>query len=174
VSLKSQAPSGCDDQGSPTVGTPIGIRSGVDSPEPICIPPEMRSRHVHIIGAPGTGKTTLMTAMILDDIRQGAGVAVIDPHGEIVERVLHLLPERDIERTVHLRPGEPDWVPIWNPLNCGLHASAARIIDTLAGAFKAARLSMGDRPEHLLRHALLAILQLPGGHLQDVANLLRK
>lgn len=173
MSSKPRRPSRDDDQGRFASGTPIGVRLDGKARHPICIPPEMRLMHVHITGSAATGKTTLMGAMILDDIRHGAGLAVIDPCGDLVEHVLHHLTERDIERTVHLRPGEPDFVPIWNPLNCGLRVPIARIADALANSLSVINTSFSDRTQHLLRHGLYAILRLPRGHLSDLANLLR-
>ena len=94
MSSKSQRPSSHNDQDLLVLGTPIGVRRDSEARNPVCIPSEMRGRHVHLIGLPGTGKSMLMETMILDDIRQGAGVAVIDPHGELVEGLLHLVPDQ--------------------------------------------------------------------------------
>jgi hypothetical protein len=60
---------------------------------PVCIGTEDRMRHTFIIGQTGTGKSTLMESMILQDIRAGRGVAVIDPHGEMIESILGGIPE---------------------------------------------------------------------------------
>ena len=76
----------------------------------------IRAKHTHLIGRTGTGKSTTQEHMILGDIRRGDGVAVLDPHGDLVERLLCLIPESDVERTIYFDPGDPDWIPIWNPL----------------------------------------------------------
>ena len=49
-----------------------------------------RRRHMYIIGQTGTGKSTMMKNMMIDDVREGRGVCVIDPHGEFVDSVLEL------------------------------------------------------------------------------------
>jgi hypothetical protein len=54
------------------------------------------------------GKSSLMERMILDDLAKGFGVAVLDPHGDLVERLLCSLPEHEIERTIYFNPGERD------------------------------------------------------------------
>ena len=61
--------------------------------QPIDIGSEDRMRHSFIIGQTGTGKSTLMESMILQDIRAGRGLAVIDPHGEMVDSILGRIPE---------------------------------------------------------------------------------
>ena len=84
------------------IGRPVGRKPRSKPPDPLCIPPDMRSKHVHIIGAPGGGKSTLMEAIILDGIRHGEGVLFLDPHGGTTKRLLHhisgtpCLPDRDI------------------------------------------------------------------------------
>ena len=60
---------------------------------------EDRFRHMFVMGQTGTGKSTLMESMILQDIRAGRGVAVIDPHGELVEPILGKIP-KDREKDV--------------------------------------------------------------------------
>ena len=60
--------------------------------QPVLISPDDRMRHVFIVGQTGTGKSTLMEAMILQDIRAGRGVGVIDPHGELVESIIGKIP----------------------------------------------------------------------------------
>jgi len=99
---------------------------------------------------------------------------VIDPHGTLVERLLALVPKEHADRVIYVDPGDPDWVPIWNPLQCRSALGPHRIADDLLGAFKSFMQGSGDRLEHLLRHALLALAQLPGTSLLDVSNLLRQ
>ena len=53
--------------------------------------------------------------MILEDIHEGAGVGVLDPHGDMVERLLCLIPEEHVEKTIYFNPADRDWVPLWNP-----------------------------------------------------------
>ena len=64
--------------------TPIGLLDDANSRRPVAIPLYLRLRHTHVIGAVGTGKSTLMEQMALHDILGGYGVAVLDPHGSLV------------------------------------------------------------------------------------------
>jgi hypothetical protein len=154
-------------------GTPIGTSNFAGKVIPVCIPPNLRGRHTHLIGRPSMGKSSLMERMILDDLAQGCGAAVLDPHGDLVERLLGLLPEAAIGRTIYFNPGDPDWVPLWNPLRPVPGQDLGRTADDLVGAFKSFVTGWGDRLEHLLRHSFYALLHLPGSSLLDVSNLFR-
>lgn len=156
-----------------TMGTRIGFCEYAGRLEPVCIPQALRGRHARLIGRPRQGKSSMMECMILDDLEKGTGVAVIDPHGDLVERILHMLPERDIERTIYLDPGNADWVPIWNPLQPIPGQDLGRTADDLVGAFKSFVTGWGDRLEHLLRHTFYGLLHLPGSTLLNASNLLR-
>ncbi len=156
-----------------TTGTRIGFCEYAGRLEPVCIPLALRGQHARVIGRPRQGKSSMMEYMILDDLEKGAGVAVIDPHGDLVERILHLLPERDIARTIYLDPGDSNWVPIWNPLQRISGQDLGRTADDLVGAFKSFVTGWGDRLEHLLRHTFYGLLHLPGSTLLDASNLLR-
>ena len=156
-----------------TTGTPIGTctMAGVD--RHVCIPLNARNCHTHLIGRSGKGKSSLLEFMILDDLARGDGVAVLDPHGDLVERLLDLLPSSAADRVIYLNPGDLQWVPIWNPLALVPGQDAGRMADDLVGAFKSFVTGWGDRLEHLLRHAIHALLHIPGSTLLDVYNLLR-
>lgn len=67
---------------------------------PICLDVPDRLRHMFILGQTGTGKSTLMESMILQDIRAGSGVALIDPHGELVDQLLGRIPAERIDDVV--------------------------------------------------------------------------
>jgi hypothetical protein len=93
-------------------GTQIGTCSIANRQQPVCIPRKMRMRHTHLIGRPGTGKSTLEEHMIIDDIKNGDGVAVLDPHGDLAERLLGLIPEEYVDKVIYFDPSDPYWVPI--------------------------------------------------------------
>lgn len=84
-----------------THGTPIGFTHRSGSKRLIHIPPDLRRFHTHVIGSTGCGKSSLLGNMILSDVQRGDGVAVFDPHGDLIEWLLHELPESAIERTIH-------------------------------------------------------------------------
>jgi hypothetical protein len=157
-----------------SIGTPVGVSSYADLHQNVCIPDDMRAKHVHLIGRPGQGKSSVIEFMVLHDISQGHGVAVLDPHGRLILRLLHLIPAECADRVIYIDPSDPEWVPIWNPLSCHDGLNRARIADDLVRAFKGFVSGWGDRLEHLLRHAFFALLHLPHTSLLDVSNLLRQ
>ena len=155
-------------------GTPIGKCEYAGIEYPVCISPEFRRRSTHIIGRPGYVKSTTMARMILDDIDKGMGVAVLDPHGDLIEDLLCMIKEKHIEKTIYFDPGDPDSVPLWNPLKRRPGQDVSRTADNLVAAIKSVVTGWGDRLEHLLRHGLYALLQLPDSTLLDLSDLLRR
>jgi len=134
----------------------------------------VRGRHTHLIGASGMGKSTTEEHMILDDIEKGDGVAVLDPHGDMVERLLCLIPEKHVERVIYFNPADPDWVPLWNPLDRIPGQEIGRTANDLVIAIKSFVESggWGDRLENILRNMIFGLLHLPGGTFLDISNLL--
>ena len=74
--------------------------------KPVYITEDDRRRHVYIVGQTGTGKSTLMTNMVVDDIRQDKGVAIIDPHGDLIETILGLIPEKRMDEVIVFDPSD--------------------------------------------------------------------
>ncbi|TSC75944.1 MAG: hypothetical protein G01um101430_114 [Parcubacteria group bacterium Gr01-1014_30] len=68
--------------------------------------PDDRRRHFYIIGQTGTGKSVLLQEMIRQDIEAGQGVALIDPHGDIAEKVLELVPPERAEDVIYFNPSD--------------------------------------------------------------------
>jgi hypothetical protein len=154
-------------------GTPLGSYEYAGKIYPVCIPLYLRSRSTHIIGKPGMGKSTTMAYMILDDIKRGMGVAVIDPHGDLIKDLLCCIPEEYIERIIYFDLSIPDYVPIWNPLKRSKGQDISRTADDLLAAMKTVFSNgWGDRMEHILRHCLYAILHLPDSTFSDLSNLI--
>lgn len=152
-------------------GMLIGYRRQGGQRIPIHLPESALQRHGHLLGASGMGKSYLMETMCLQDIQKGCGVAVIDPHGDLVQRILGLLPEDALDRTVYFNPGDPDYVPMWNILSApGLDPS--RLADEFTGAFRAISEGWGDRLAHILRNVLSGLITLDGATLLDVPVLL--
>lgn len=89
----------------PTQGTKIGESDFKGDIRPIFITDEDRRRHVYIIGQTGTGKSALITNMAAEDIAQGKGVAVLDPHGDLIEKILSLVPKERADDVILFDPG---------------------------------------------------------------------
>ena len=158
-----------------STGTCIGTCSYAGERMAVCIPPEVRARSTHLIGGPGVGKSTTEEHMVLSDIDQGYGVAVLDPHGDLIERLLCLIPERYVERIIYLNPGDPEWVPLWNPISRIRGQDISRATADIVRAIQSFVSSggWGDRLENLLRNIIFSVMHLPHGTFLDVSNLLR-
>ena len=154
-------------------GAPLGISMCSGERRPVCIPAELRLRHMHTIGATGHGKSTVLEHQVLYDIRMGHGVAVLDPHGRLVERLLRLIPHEFADRVAYFNPGDPTWVPLWNPLRPVSGQDIGATADNLVEAFKKVVSHWGDRLENLLRHAFFAALNMPGMTFLDISDLMR-
>jgi hypothetical protein len=155
-------------------GTPIGTTSVAGQRRTICIPDWLRLCNIHIIGKPRKGKSRLLELMIMDDIKKGHGVVVIEPHHDLVARLLSLMPEDAIDRVIYFNPADPDWVPLWNPLHKIPGQDIGRITDDLIGVLRSFVTGWGDRMENILRHSIFGLLHLPGSSLRDVYDILCK
>ncbi len=77
---------------------------------------EDRRRPLYIVGKTGMGKSTLLLNMIVQDIEYGNGVAVFDPHGDLVERLLDYIPSRRVNETIYFNPADMEYPIAFNPL----------------------------------------------------------
>jgi len=90
----------------PTEGIILGENVYQGMKSTIRIAREDRRRHIYIIGQTGTGKTTLLKNMIIQDIKNGDGVCFIDPHGDVAQEILGLIPKERIEDVIYFNPGD--------------------------------------------------------------------
>ena len=95
-----------------------------------------RRRHMYLIGKTGTGKTTAMENMALQDIQAGRGVAFIDPHGESVEKILNFIPPNRINDTVYFNPADVDYPFAFNVLESVGPSHRHLVASGLVGVFK--------------------------------------
>jgi hypothetical protein len=118
--------------------------------------------HVHVIGATGSGKSTLMIHMILSDIAAGRGVLVIDPKGDLVLDLLDRIPERAAQRLVLIDPDDSAPPPCLNPLDLAPGADLDNAVDNLVGIFRRIFSGFwGPRTDDILRAASLTLLRTP-------------
>jgi hypothetical protein len=120
---------------------------------------EARMRHVHVVGASGTGKSTLLVSMILQDIAAGHGLAVIDPHGDLVDQVLGFLPESRAEDVIVFDPADPEHVVGWNILSASSDPEKEMLASDLVAVFRRLSTSWGDQMTAVLANAILAFLE---------------
>lgn len=132
-----------------------------------------RRRHIYIIGKTGTGKTTLMRNMVLQDMQAGQGLAVLDPHGDFFEYILENIPAHRVEDVVVMDPSDQDFPVALNMLEMFDPDQRSLLASGLVDVFKARfAFSWGPRMEHLLRNILLTLLEVPGATLLSVPRIL--
>jgi hypothetical protein len=160
----------------PKEGVLLGHNSyrGVDTP--IHFSPDDRRRHLYMIGQTGTGKTTMFLNMIAQDIRAGRGVGVIDPHGDLIEDILLMVPPERQEDVILFDPRDSERPLGFNILEVRDEAQKDLIVNEVVQILQklAARLnpeSIGPMFEHYLRNALLALIEDPDATLIDVPRM---
>ena len=125
-----------------------------------------RLLHTYVIGQTGTGKSTLIENLARQDLNRGQGFCLIDPHGELAEAL------SDHPHVLHWRVSDPNAVMGYNPL---LSVSASRRHLVVSGLIEALKKQWADawgpRMEHLLRYAVLALLEQPQADLRDIMRL---
>ncbi len=132
-----------------------------------------RRRHLAILGKTGTGKTTLLQNLLIADIRAGRGVACIDPHGDLADSLLELIPKSRTNECVVFDVGDVAYPLSFNLLACNDPAQRPLVASGIVSAFKKIYGTMwGPRLEHILRNALLALLEIPGSSLVQILPLL--
>jgi len=132
-----------------------------------------RRAHMYVIGKTGTGKSTLLETLIRQDIGGDQGVALLDPHGDLVERVLAAVPERRRGDVIYFNVPDTSRPLGFNPLERVAPEKRPLAASGILEVFKKIWLdSWGPRLEHILRHALLALFDQPEATLADVLRLL--
>jgi hypothetical protein len=137
------------------------------------IPQADRLQHVHLIGATGTGKSTLLHSLICQDIAQGRGVAVLDPHGDLIEQILPHIPEERIADVVLIDPSDAEHPVSFNILHAHTDTEKELLASDLVVLFRRFSSSWGDQMNSVFANAILAILESSeGGTLIDLRRFL--
>lgn len=132
-----------------------------------------RRRHMYLIGKTGMGKSTIQENMIVGDIRAGHGLAVVDPHGDLAEKIIEYIPSERIKDVVYFNPADMDFPIAFNVLEQVDPHLRHLVASGLLGVFqKLWADSWGPRLEYILRNAILAILDFPGSTLLGVVRML--
>ncbi len=155
-------------------GTIFGITDYRGKHLPFGIKQEDLNRHMYIIGKSGTGKSTLLKNMIIGEILQGHGIALIDPHGDLAEEVLEYIPERRIEDVIYFNPADSEFPIGFNPIQVKGDDKRQRdiIADSIVGVFKKVFTSWGPRLEYLLYNSIITVLESQGTTLLSIQRIL--
>ena len=132
-----------------------------------------RRNHVYVLGKTGMGKTALLRNMILADIWRGAGVGVIDPHGDLADDIIDKIPPERSDDVVYFNPSDREYPIAWNLVDTIPPDDRPNTADFLVEAFKDLfGASWGPRLQFILYHALRACLDAQNTTLLDVYRML--
>ncbi|MBI4094923.1 MAG: DUF87 domain-containing protein [Candidatus Liptonbacteria bacterium] len=130
---------------------------------PVRLSDDDRRRHIYVVGQTGTGKSTLMTKMVIDDIQRNRGVAMIDPHGDLAETILGYIPKNRAQDLIYFDPSD-----LWRPVGLNMldfnydrPEEKTFIVNEMQGIFN--KLfppeTMGPMFEQYMRNALLLLME---------------
>jgi type IV secretory pathway TraG/TraD family ATPase VirD4 len=142
-----------------------------------------RERHMYVIGGTGNGKSTLLLYAIVQDILAGRGVGIIDPHGDLAEKILQYIPEERIKDVVYFNPDDIEYPTGLNLLEIDpsitgderlkvISKTTEAIIEAFRSAFSDDGTG-GSRIESVLRNGILTAMTVEGATLFTIQKLLR-
>lgn len=140
---------------------------------PVTCSIEQRVRHMHIIGATGTGKSTLLANLALQDIAAGIGIVLFDPHGDLVDDIIARIPATRLSDVVLVDPADIDYPIGLNILEAFTDTEKEILSSDLVAIFRRYATSWGDQMTTVLGNAIHAILEsTTGGSLHDLRRFL--
>lgn len=133
-----------------------------------------RTRHAYIIGKTGMGKSTLLENMIIQDINNGEGVCVLDPHGSLAEKILDFIPESRVKDVIYFAPFDSEHPLGLNVLEKVDVTKRHLVANGLMAAFKKVfgEDRFSDRIQYILNNIILALLENEGQSLLGVNRML--
>lgn len=146
--------------------------------KPIRLSDKDRRRHIHIIGQTGVGKSVLQENLAYQDMLDGRGFALVDPHGDLAEHLLEKVPKERVEDIIYFNPSDMD-----NPIGLNMfefdHPDqkdflVQEAIGMLYGLYDPGHTGIvGPRLEHIFRNCALLLMSDPaGGTFVDIPKLL--
>jgi len=157
----------------PRRGRIVAVSSAGDRERPLALSVPDSMRHLHVIGPTGVGKSTLLLSLIVQDMRAGYGVVVVDPKGDLVADVLDRVPPGRVGDVVVLDPSD-DVHPVGlNPLTRRGNGDGELVVEEVTSLFRQLYAAFwGPRTDDILRAALLTLVREPGMTLCEVPLLL--
>jgi hypothetical protein len=157
----------------------VGVNQHGGDEQPIGMSLEQRQKHTYVIGKTGTGKTTLLTSSIYQDMVNGKGLAVLDPHGDMFQELLSLVPKHRQKDIIVFDPSDREYPIGLNLLDPGIDFATEDdkyewITSSVLSVFAklADEHQWGPRMEHILRSATMTALQAPNPSLYTLQRLL--
>jgi len=140
---------------------------------PFGIKREDRRRHLYTVGKSGSGKSKFLELLIKSDFETGQGVAVLDPHGDLVDAVMRYIPDNRVNDVVLFDPSDTEFPIAFNPLENVGDAYKMQVTIGFIDIFKKLfGTNWSDRLEHVLRYTTLALLDSPNTTVLSILKML--
>lgn len=151
----------------------LGMNEHHGSVYPVSLSETDRLNHIHIIGATGTGKSTLLSSLMHQDINAGNGFVVIDPHGDLIDTVLSCIPLERKNDVLVIDPSDAKYTVPFNLLRAHSDLEKTILASDLVALFRRFATSWGDAMNSIFANAILAFLEsTKGGTLIDLRRFL--
>jgi CxxC-x17-CxxC domain-containing protein len=132
-----------------------------------------RRRHVYVIGKTGMGKSNMLENMAVQDIRNGEGVCVVDPHGEFAEKMMRAVPSERINDVIYFNPADSQYPIAFNILEAVDENKKNLVASGMMGVFKKIWPDVwSPRMEYILNNTILALLDYPGSTMLGVNRMM--
>ncbi|HTE01629.1 MAG TPA: type IV secretion system DNA-binding domain-containing protein [Mucilaginibacter sp.] len=136
----------------------VGLNEHQGVSTEVGIATEQRMRHMHIIGATGTGKSTLLHSLIMQDILVANGICVLDPHGDLIDTILTHIPASRIGDVVLIDPSDTEHPVGFNILSAHSDLEKELLASDLVTLFKRFSTSWGDQMNSVFANAIMAMV----------------
>jgi hypothetical protein len=151
----------------------LGTNSHAGHDTTVSLPPALRMRHMHVVGASGTGKSTFLLDLLVQSATAGEGIGLIDPHGDLVDEFLLRIPEDRIKDVIILDPSDTEYPVGFNLLAAHSDLEATLLASDLVAVFRRLSTSWGDQMHSVLANAIQAFLaSKTGGSLSELRRFL--
>ncbi|MCX6734191.1 MAG: type IV secretion system DNA-binding domain-containing protein [Candidatus Peregrinibacteria bacterium] len=164
-------------QDLPRIGEPevsgFGVTNYHNNFVPFGIKRDDRRRHLYTVGKSGSGKSKLLELLIIDDIKNGKGFGVLDPHGDLIDNIMRYIPKERIDDVILFDPADTEFPIAFNPMESVDDAYKMQVTTGFLNIFKKV---FGDnwtyRLEHVLRYTTLALLDSPNTTVVSIQKML--
>jgi hypothetical protein len=151
----------------------LGVNSHQNEIREVSLKDEQRTKHIHVIGSSGSGKSTFLLNLIKQDLEAGQGLCLIDPHGDLIDEVVGNVPEHRIKDVILFDPSDSEFPIGFNILQAKSVLEKTLLSSDLIATFRRMSTSWGDVMDSVLANAILAFVESSrGGTLFDLKRFL--